>query len=168
VPGWEEVTRLQGGNLGHTISLLQQTNAGSGYPGYTIPKLLRKMRSPDSSPSVDYPGLRVWRHTTLDLVAVFILRAYNSTIFETPAYALTVGLSKSIVTSVYNELLPLCQWMIGQPPQRIEILSEYLPINHPVLKATFDQIPSAKILGTDSISPGAPWVDNLHRWRLAP
>ncbi len=102
------------------------------------------------------------------MVALFILRAKNTGISHTPAYALTVGLSKNITASVFNELYPLCQWMIGQPPQMLELLSEYNPINNPILAASFGQIPASMILGQDIINPGLPWPNNLYRWRLQP
>jgi len=123
------------------------------------------MKNPQSSNS-PYPGLRAWRHTLQDMVALFILRAKNTSIPNTPAYALTVGVSNAITASVYNDLLPLCQWMIGQPPSALEILSEHNPINHSVLRATFEQMPASMIAGYDSISPGPRWPNDLHRWRL--
>jgi hypothetical protein len=169
VPGWEEITRQQNSQIGRAISLLQQTNAGSGYADYSVSILRRKMNNPQTTPNLAYPGLRAWRHTTRDIVALFVLRAWNATISDTPAYSLTVGVGRTITTSVYNDLLPLCQWMIGQPPLRMEIISENDPISHPALAATFADIPQATILGYDTIYIGHPWPNqSVHRWRLHP
>jgi hypothetical protein len=168
VAGWEELVPAPGQRLRlfQCFGLLLQTNF-DGYEKYSIRALRKKMNVPTTS-QLGVPGLRVWLHTVAnqEMSAFFFLRANNAAI--PPAHVLTVGVTRNDF-NIYAALLPLCQWMIGQDPQRLEILSESDPPQNAILAAVLAQIPANKILGKDYISPGdPPWPDNLTRWRLQP
>ncbi len=165
VTGWEEITRAERLRVRQALNLLKATG---NYSGYRLARLRKKMNKPQTSPQLNMPGLRLWWHIVPDqeMVAFFTLRAWNMAITHTPAYALSVGVTRNDF-NVFGALLPLCQWMIGQDPEKLEILIEHETPQNPILKDAIDAIPPGMILGEDEISPGPPWPD-MHRWRLQP